>query len=106
VMNRLAYLLELQKEQPDDPFILYGIALEHQKNNDPETAAYFDQLLKEFPTYLPSYYQAASCFAEAGASEKALFIYDKGIKLAQDLNELKTLVELKNAKQNLEMDLL
>jgi tetratricopeptide (TPR) repeat protein len=105
-MNRLAYLLELQKEQPDDPFILYGIALEHQKNNDPETVHCFDQLLKQFPAYLPSYYQAAACFSEAGESEKALLIYSKGIKLAQDLNELKTLAELKNAKQNLEMDLL
>jgi len=106
-MNRLDLLLQLQKEQPDDPFILYGIALEHQKNNAVEEASVcYDQLLNTFPTYLPSYYQAAAHFAEAGEHNKAFRIYDTGIELAQKQNEIKTLAELKNARQNLEIELM
>lgn len=105
-MNRLDYLLELHKEQPEDPFLLYGIALEYQKFGSPETSATFDRLLDIFPSYLPTYYLAAAHFAEAGLYEKALTIYDAGILLAQKSNESKTLAELKNAKQNLEIDLM
>ncbi|MBC7450796.1 MAG: hypothetical protein H7259_04845 [Cytophagales bacterium] len=105
-MNRLEYLLQLHQEQPEDPFLLYGIALEYQKSESPETSSVFDQLLTTFPSYLPTYYQAAAYFSEGGLHEKALTIYTIGIELAQQQNELKTLAELKNAKQNLEIDLM
>lgn len=105
-MNRLDYLLELHKEQPNDPFLLYGIALEYKKDDHSETSSSFDKLLTCFPDYLATYYQAAEYFAEKGFYEKALEVYDKGIRLATSLNEMKTLAELKNAKQNLEIDLM
>lgn len=105
-MNRLDYLLQLHKEQPEDPFLLYGIALEYKKTDSSETGPCFDTLLSSFPDYLASYYQAAEYFAEKGYYEKALEIYDTGIRLANSLNEMKTLAELKNAKQNLEIDLM
>jgi hypothetical protein len=105
-MNRLEYLLQLHKEQPNDPFLVYGIALEYKKIDSDETAIYCDLLLNSFSDYLPTYYQAAEYFAEKGDHEKALEIYDKGIHLAMSLNEMKTLAELKNAKQNLEIDLM
>ncbi len=105
-MNRLDYLLQLHKEQPDDPFLLYGIALEYKKTDSSAAGIYFDQLLRLFPDYLATYYQAAEYFAERGYYEKALNIYEHGISLATSLNEIKTLAELKNAKQNLEIDLL
>ncbi|ABG58630.1 hypothetical protein [Cytophaga hutchinsonii] len=105
-MNRLDYLLELHKEQPNDPFLLYGIALEYKKTDHAETGKTFDNLLTSFPDYLATYYQAAEFFAEKGSYEKALEIYDTGISLAASLNEMKTLAELKNAKQNLEIDLM
>lgn len=105
-MDRLAYLLQLHKDQPDDPFLVYGIALEYKKADSSQAEAYFDLLLNTFPDYLPTYYQAAEYYAEKGSHEEALEIYDKGIHLAASLNEMKTLAELKNAKQNLEIDLM
>jgi tetratricopeptide (TPR) repeat protein len=105
-MDRLEYLLQLHKEQPNDPFLVYGIALEYRKIDSGETPAYLELLLNSFPDYLATYYQAAEYFAEKGSYEKALEIYDKGIELATSLNEMKTLAELKNAKQNLEIDLM
>lgn len=105
-MNRLEYLLQLHQEQPNDPFLVYGIALEYKKMESNETPIYFDLLMNSFPDYLATYYQAAEYFAEKGLVDKALEIYDKGITLATSLNEMKTLAELKNAKQNLEIDLM
>lgn len=105
-MNRLDYLLQLHQEQPNDPFIIYGIALEHKKTNSTEGLIYFEKLLNSFPDYLPTYYQAAEYFTENNKMDMALTIYDKGIELASSLNEMKTLAELKNAKQNLEIDLM
>ena len=105
-MNRLDYLLQLHQEQPNDPFLVYGIALEYKKIASEQTDTYFNLLLQSFPDYLATYYQAAEYFAEKGSYDKALEIYDKGINLATSLNEMKTLAELKNAKQNLEIDLM
>jgi hypothetical protein len=105
-MNRLDYLLQLHQEQPDDPFLLYGIALEYKKIDSEKTEDCFNKLLSDFPEYLAAYYQAAEYFTEKSAYEKALVVYEKGIALATRLNELKTLAELKNAKQNLEIDLM
>jgi tetratricopeptide (TPR) repeat protein len=105
-MNRLDYLLQLYKEQPDDPFLLYGIALEYKKTDHAETATTFATLLTSFPDYLATYYQAAEYFAEKGLHDKALQVYDSGIALAAAVNEMKTLAELKNARQNLEIDLM
>ncbi|HSY62400.1 MAG TPA: hypothetical protein VK796_11010 [Cytophaga sp.] len=105
-MNRLEYLLQLHQEQPNDPFLVYGIALEYKKIDSDQTATYLDLLLHSFPNYLATYYQAGEYFAEKAFYKKALEIYDKGINLATSLNEMKTLAELKNAKQNLEIDLM
>jgi len=105
-MNRLDYLLQLHQEQPNDPFLLYGIALEYKKTDSSETGNCFDKLLTTFPEYLPTYYLAAEYFSAKGYYEKALVIYDTGINLATSLNETKTLAELKNAKLNLEIDLM
>jgi tetratricopeptide (TPR) repeat protein len=105
-MNRLEYLLQLHQEQPNDPFLVYGIALEYKKTDSNQTPVFFDLLLTAFPDYLATYYQAAEYFTEKGFYEKALEIYDTGIHLATSLNEMKTLAELKNAKQNLEIDLM
>ena len=80
--------------------------MEYKKTNSDETESYFALLLNSFPDYLATYYQAAEYFAEKGSYEKALKIYETGITLATSLNEMKTLAELKNAKQNLEIDLM
>lgn len=105
-MNRLDYLIQLHQEQPNDPFLVYGIALEYKKHNAPEASVFFEKLVHSFPEYLPTYYQAAEYYVENNKMELALIIYEKGIKLASSLNEMKTLAELKNAKQNLEIDLM
>jgi tetratricopeptide (TPR) repeat protein len=99
--TRLEQLLRFYKEDPNDPFSLYGLALEYQKFDVNESAQYFDQLLTNFPDYLPTYYHAAKLKASLGLNESALNIYKRGIDLAKRLNERKAQQELQSAYDEL-----
>ncbi len=99
--TRLEQLLRFYKEDPNDPFSLYGLALEYQKSDVNESVQYFDQLLTNFPDYLPAYYHAAKLKASLGKNENALKIYKLGIDLAKSLNERKAQQELQSAYDEL-----
>lgn len=93
----LEKLLIFYEEDPGDPFNLYALALEYQKHDASKAAASFDQLLEDFPTYLPAYYHAAQLFSILGEFEKASRTFDTGIKLATEQGNVKTQQELTRA---------
>lgn len=103
--QRIEQLHKMLAESPNDPFLIYALALEFRNTVVPQSLAYFDQLLLEHPSYLPAYYHAAGLLAEVGQSDKAKAIYQKGISLARQQNDAHTLRELQNAYQNLLVDL-
>lgn len=95
--TRLHHLMELLREDPDDPFLHYAVALEWMKT-DPDTASgHFDRLLEKFPGYLPAYYQAAGLFAALNRRERAAKVYEAGIGLARQQGNTKALAELQAA---------
>jgi tetratricopeptide (TPR) repeat protein len=95
--TRLRQLLDFYNDDPTDPFIIYGIALEYQ-NFDLKTAeSYFNILLEKFPEYLPAYYHAAKLYETLRKPDKAKIIYNKGIELARSRSEFHALRELNNA---------
>ncbi|GAB3657041.1 hypothetical protein GCM10028791_29270 [Echinicola sediminis] len=98
--SRIELLLQFVKEEPDNPFNLYALALEYQNTDVHKAAAYFDKLLEKHPDYLPSYYHASALFAELEEIEKSQQTYIRGIELAQKQNNQHALRELKNAYQN------
>lgn len=99
-LDRLQLLIQFTKEEPENVFNWYALALEYV-NSDPEaTAAIFDEILKSHPDYLPTYYTSAQFFAEQNQLEKAKEIFENGILLAEKLKQEKALKELKNAYQN------
>lgn len=99
--TRLEQLLRFYREDPSDPFSIYGLALEYQKTDVKESERLFEQLLSKFPDYLPAYYHAAKQKSTLGLTEKALEIYQQGIALAKKLNERKTAQELQSAYDEL-----
>jgi tetratricopeptide (TPR) repeat protein len=99
--TRLDQLLRFYKEDPNDPFSIYGLALEYQKTDANESERFFDDLLNKFPDYLPAYYHAAKLKTSLGSNQKAIEIYKKGITLAEKTNERKTLQELRSAHDEL-----
>lgn len=104
--QRLNTLIQFYEEDPNDPFNLYGLALEYQKTDLNKSDALFGKLLKDFPQYVPSYYHAAKLKVDLKQSEVALVIYKKGMEIAKQQNEKKAEQELRSAYDELmfEMD--
>ena len=99
--TRLQQLLRFYKEDPNDPFSVYGLALEYQKTDVKESERFFDILLNNFPDYLPTYYHAAKLKSSLGKNDDAINIYKRGICLAKKLNDLKAKQELQSAYNEL-----
>lgn len=102
MQNRLNILRDMEKENPNDPFYKYAIALELVKSDISEAKKYFELVLHDFPTYLPSYYQLGKILQKTGQIDDAVQIFKNGILIAQSQNELHTLKELKGALFELE----
>jgi tetratricopeptide (TPR) repeat protein len=99
--NRLEKLLEFYKEDPDDPFTIYAIALEYMQENPSKAMQYFQLLLDNHIDYTGTYYQAGKVLVHLGRRDDALRIYDKGIHICQKKNDRHALAELQTAKNNL-----
>lgn len=102
-MNRRTLLEQMIADDPNDPFLYYGLALECIKEQIPgEAEKLFDLLLERFPEYLPSYYQFGQLLEKKGEIEGAIAIYQKGVVLAIEQRDLKTKSELEEALWELE----
>lgn len=97
-MNRKELLLEMIRDNNDDHFAHYALALEYKKENRPADArAVLETLRVQAPTYLPLYYQLGKLIEDAGEVELALEIYRAGQTLAISQHDLKTRSELEEA---------
>jgi tetratricopeptide (TPR) repeat protein len=97
--DRLTQLLAFYEEDPSDPFNGYALALEYRKSSASKAAAQFEKLLKDFPDYVPTYYQAAQFYAELGQSEQTRRTYETGIETARRQGNAHALRELRSAYQ-------
>ncbi len=103
--NRLALILEMLEEQPNDAFLIYAAALEHQKSENHHAAiALLEKLKTEQPTYLATYYQLAKLYETVGSADKAIETYTIGKKIAQQQGEFKTAAEISEALNQLTDD--
>ncbi|HWA33297.1 MAG TPA: tetratricopeptide repeat protein [Cyclobacteriaceae bacterium] len=100
-MNRLEQLRQFAKEEPEDPFNLYALALEYLKSDQKEALNIFKRLLEKFPEYLPTYYPYAQLLAETKERKLAENVFEAGIEVAKKLNDLKTIRELQAAYNDL-----
>jgi tetratricopeptide (TPR) repeat protein len=105
MQDRLEQLLEFYKNDPSDPFIIYGLAIEYQKTDIDKAKTFFDLLLNNHPDYTPTYYHAGKFKEFQGNYEDAVMIYETGIKICEAQNEIHSLRELKSALQMLKDEL-
>ena len=98
VEDRLVFMEEMLETNPNDPFLLYAIAIEYQnKGDEKKTQSIFTKLVKEHPDYLPAYYQLGQILEKKGKLDKAIALYRKGKDLAEKANDQKVLGELSEA---------
>ena len=97
-MDRLATLLEMERDKPDDPFLKYALAMEYiSKGNMAESRAFFERLVSDYPDYVATYYQYGKLEEEAGNNAAAVALYTLGIEKAKAVGDLKTARELQQA---------
>ena len=81
--ERLDQLRKLYDADPTDPFVTYGMALEHAKVHKPNQAlAWFDKTLDLDPHYCYAYYHKARILSEQGDDDSARTVLAKGMAAA------------------------
>ena|SRR5579871_3931839 len=92
--DRIKMLEQFAAEDPGDPFNAYALALEWAPFDKQKAKEIFDKLLNLHPEYLPAYYQTAILYLDLTLNEQATKIIEKGIALAKQQRDAKTLNEL------------
>lgn len=98
--SRLKKLLEFYKEDQDDPFTIYAIALEYLTFDREKAKEFFEILLNKHEDYVGTYYHAAQLYIDMGMNEKAKETFEKGIMTSEKQKNYHALKELKSAYQN------
>lgn len=95
---RLAHLEKMVQAGTQDPFVLYALAMEYQKEGQTQQClTLFDRVMSEYPDYLPSYLMAGTALAKHGQVPKAKEVLEKGILKAQAAGDAHTQGEIQDA---------
>jgi hypothetical protein len=94
--SKIDQLLEFLKEDPNDSFTLYALALEYEKSDQQRAGEQYNLLLRDHPGYLATYYHAGK-FYEKSDRDLAKKIFQDGMHLAQKLGKQKAYNELQSA---------
>lgn len=101
--SRLQKLLAFYEKDPTDAFVQYGIALEYSSLQQNEQALlWFEKLRTEHSDYLPTYYMLGELYQRLHAPDKARRVYEEGIQLSRQVNDMHTLSELSAALDDME----
>ena len=100
--ERVELLKKFRDEDDNDPFPLYGLAMEYLHELPDEALALFNILLTQHPDYLPVYYTAAHFLLEQGNEDHAKELLRTGIELSIKQKNDKATRELRSALEQLE----
>lgn len=102
-MNRLESLLAFHREDPDDAFTLFALAMEYANGNEVELALkYYLSLVDKHPNYVGTYYHLGKLFEAMEREDEARKAYETGIRISGEQNDFHARSELQSAL--LEMD--
>jgi tetratricopeptide (TPR) repeat protein len=81
--TRKQQIQEMLVDEPNDPFLRYGLAMEHVSAGDLEGALQcFQDLFAMAPTYVPGYLQAGQLLNRLGRTDEARDVLRRGIAVA------------------------
>lgn len=102
-MSRLEHLESLLKNEPGDPFLRYGIAMEHKKAGRLDLALeWFTKTLAAEATYCYAWYQQGQIHEMRGDHTAARAVYEQGILVAKQCNDEHAAAEMRAALDALE----
>ena len=95
-------LQQMLQRQPDDPFLLYGVAMEHKKGGDAAGALeYLSRVTQKDPNYCYAYYQRGMVHESQGDTDAARTAYQEGIEAADRAGDAHARGELEAALEML-----
>lgn len=104
-MNRLSILLQLEKQKPNDDFLLFAIGLEYiSVENWCKAKDYLERLREKHPDYTATYLHLGKLYEQLNENEKAKDCYENGLIITKEKNEQKNWRELNEALTNLLYD--
>ncbi len=101
--SRLERLRQLVSKGSDDPFPLYGLAMEYKRlGRIEETIQTFGRLVECHPQYVPAYYQFGAALVLSGEIGQAREALARGIRIAESQGNQHAREELVRALEELE----
>lgn len=87
-LSRKEQILEMLQQEPDDAFLLYGLAMEHLSlNEESQAEKVFIELLGRHPDYPPGYLQLGQLQVRMCKEDKARETYQRGIAAARQAGD-------------------
>jgi cytochrome c-type biogenesis protein CcmH/NrfG len=81
--SRLEQIQAMLADDPNDPFLRYGLAMEYvSQGNDEEAVRCFRGMIQDLPDYVPAYQQAAQTLVRLNRVEEARDTFRLGIAAA------------------------
>jgi Flp pilus assembly protein TadD len=102
-MPTLTSLEKLLAADPQDPFLLYGIAQEHAKLGHTDLAvSFYDRCLQADPGYSYAYYHKAVALERAGRMHEARVAAQAGLATAVRVKDAHAASELQSLLESME----
>lgn len=101
-MDRIEQLKIFLKNNPDDCFLNHALALENIKVGKLEEGkTIFVKNLQHDVKYLATYYHLGKAYEALKENDEAMAIYEQGMKVAKEANDMHTYNELQAAYEDL-----
>jgi uncharacterized protein HemY len=86
--TRRQQILEMLAEDPGDPFLRYGLAMDYAGSGEHESAAQcFRELIQARPDYVAAYLQAARVLQQLGREDDAAEVARAGVVAARKVGD-------------------
>jgi tetratricopeptide (TPR) repeat protein len=100
---RIDQLKSYLGNRPDDPFVLYALAIEYKNGGVADEALrYFAEVHRRFPEYVATYLHYGGLLRDQGDLGKAKQLFHEGMERAREKGENHALSELADALSLLE----
>ncbi|MEX0994830.1 MAG: tetratricopeptide repeat protein [Balneolaceae bacterium] len=104
-LQKIKKLAANVRENPEDSFLKFALALELLKNNqDRKALLLFESVYKNHPDYLGVYYHLGKLYESLENYERAEQLFTEGIRVAQRQDKDRTEKELNEALEALKED--
>lgn len=104
--SKIKQLARQIKNNPGDSFSKFALALEFRKQGEFKKARIlFEDILSSDPDYIGVYYHLGKLYEALDRLNDAQTLYQKGITIANNQDKQRTEKELKEALQQLEIEM-